>query len=193
MKDSDIARVPDALDAILRDTSRIGFSMASERKTGSLLRMLAASKPAGRFLELGTGTGVGTSWILAGMDERSALDSVDNDPTCQDIARRHLGADSRVTFHLMDGGDFLQQTRPERYDLVYADSWPGKFSHLELALDQLRAGGIYLIDDLLPQTNWPPGHDAKVAVLIEQLQAKKGYVAVKLAWATGLMMLCREA
>src|SRR4029453_13233220 len=92
MKDSDIARVPGALDAILRDTSRIGFSMASERKTGSLLCMLAASKPAGRFLELGTGTGVGTSWILAGMDERSALDSVDNDPACQDIARRHLGA-----------------------------------------------------------------------------------------------------
>jgi predicted O-methyltransferase YrrM len=193
MKDSDIARVPAALDAILRDTSRIGFSMASERKTGSLLRLLAASKPAGRFLELGTGTGVGTSWILAGMDARSALDSVDNDPTSQDIARRHLGADSRVTFHLIDGADFLQQSRPEHYDFVYADSWPGKFSHLQLALDQLRAGGIYLIDDLLPQTNWPPGHDDKVAVLIEQLQAKKGYVAVKLAWATGLMMLCREA
>jgi predicted O-methyltransferase YrrM len=192
MNDTDIPRVPAALEGILRDTGRIGFTMASERKTGSLLRTLAASKPAGRFLELGTGTGVGTSWILAGMDAGSKLDSIDNDPATQEIARRHLGPDSRVTFHVVDGADFLERSDIEPYDFVYADSWPGKFSHLDLALGLLRAGGIYLIDDLLPQANWPPGHDVKVAALIEELQAKRGFVAVKLAWATGLMMVCRE-
>jgi predicted O-methyltransferase YrrM len=192
MNDSDITRIPAALDAIRRDSSRIGFMMASEPKTGSLLRTLAASKPAGRFLELGTGTGVGTSWMLAGMDARSTLDSVDNDPEAQEIARRHLGVDVRVRFHLLDGVDFLERSAPHGYDFVYADSWPGKFSHLDLALGQLRTGGIYLIDDLLPQTNWPPDHGSKVAALVEQLEGKAGIVVTKLAWASGLMIVCRE-
>jgi predicted O-methyltransferase YrrM len=192
MNDTDIPRVPAALEGILRDTSRLGFTMASERKTGSLLWTLAAAKPAGRFLELGTGTGVGTSWILSGMDAGSTLDSIDNEPAAQEVARRHLGLDSRVTFHVVDGADFLERSDVEPYDFIYADSWPGKFSHLDLTLGLLRAGGIYLIDDLLPQANWPPGHDVKVAALIDELQAKRGFVAVKLAWASGLMIVCRE-
>src|SRR5688572_31489907 len=53
--------------------------MSSEPGTGSLLRALAASKPNGRFLELGTGAGVGTAWPLAGMDPGSRLISIDND------------------------------------------------------------------------------------------------------------------
>jgi predicted O-methyltransferase YrrM len=33
-----------------------------------MLRMLAASKPGGRFLELGTGTGIATAWLLKKID-----------------------------------------------------------------------------------------------------------------------------
>jgi predicted O-methyltransferase YrrM len=80
MDDDSISHVPHALAAIQSDTDEIGFQLASERKTGSLLRVLAASKPGGRFLELGTGTGVGTAWLLAGMDRGSRLVSVDTDP-----------------------------------------------------------------------------------------------------------------
>ena len=122
--------------------------MASEPQTGSLLRTLAASKPSGRFLELGTGTGVGTAWLLAGMDAGSRLDSVDNDAAVSAVARRHLGHDSRVTFHLSDGAQFLSRIAQERFDFIYADTWPGKFTHLDLALSLLRPGGIYLVDDL---------------------------------------------
>src|SRR5262245_25410557 len=61
MNDRSIPNPPAALQAILRDTAGLGFSMASELQTGSLLRTLAALKPAGRFLELGTGTGVATA------------------------------------------------------------------------------------------------------------------------------------
>jgi len=53
--------------------------MASELKVGALLAVLAASKPGGRLLELGTGTGHGTAWLLSGMDETSHLDTVDTD------------------------------------------------------------------------------------------------------------------
>jgi predicted O-methyltransferase YrrM len=182
---------PAALDAILQDTHAIGFAMASEAKTGTLLKALAASKPAGRILELGTGTGVGTAWLLAGMDPDARLDSVDNDPAAQQIARRHLGHDPRVTFHLADGAAFLRQLPPRTFDLVYADTWAGKFSDLDRALALVRAGGVYLIDDLLPQPNWPEGHAAKIPGLINDLEGRAGFAAVKLAWASGLLILVR--
>ena len=62
----------------------------------------------------------------------------------------------------MDGAEFLQQSASRQFDLIYADAWPGKFSHLSDALSLLRGGGVYVIDDLLPQPNWPDGHAAKV-------------------------------
>jgi predicted O-methyltransferase YrrM len=132
--------------------------MASEPRTGALSRVLAASKPGGRFLELGTGTGIGTAWLLAGMDANARLDTVDNDVHVLDVARSHLREDSRVAFHLADGADFLAHLPRGEYDLIYADAWPGKFTDLDQALALLRIGGIYFIDDLLPQPNWPEGH-----------------------------------
>lgn len=191
MNDHDIAQTPAALDAILRDSARIGFALASEPKTGSLLRALAASKPGGRFLEIGTGTGVGTAWLLAGMDADARLSSVDSDAKVSQVARRHLGHDARVTFHHADGAVFLAQAAPAQFDLIYADAWPGKFTHLDLALSLLKTGGIYFVDDLLPQPNWPEGHAPKVPVLIADLERRRGFVATKLAWASGLMMLVR--
>ena len=191
MNDREIPDRPPALDAILRDTGAAGFTMASEPQTGSLLRALAASKPGGRFLELGTGTGVGTAWLLAGMDAHSQLDSVDTDPHVVEIPRRHLGHDARVTFHLADGAAFLATLPPSQFDFVFADTWPGKFTHLEPALSRLRRGGIYFIDDLLPQPSWPEGHAPKVPALIADLEGRSGFTSCKLAWASGLMMLVR--
>ena len=191
MYDQEINDAPAVLDAILSDTRALGFTMASEPQTGSLLRSLAASKPNGDFLELGTGTGVGTAWLIAGMDAGSRLLTVEIDAAASRVAQRHLGHDSRVTFHVMDGADFLQSCAPERFDLVYADAWPGKFSHLESALSLLRIGGFYFVDDLLPQASWPEGHAPRVPALIEQLTHRPGFVATALAWSSGLLLLVR--
>src|SRR5262249_60321646 len=120
---------------------------------GSLLRTCAESRPAARFLALGTGTGVATAWLLDGMDQESRLRSVDNDPTVVAIARRHLGSDPRVTFPLDDGAAFLERQTAGSYDFVFADAWPGKFSHLEQALAIVRVGGLYFIDDVFPQAD----------------------------------------
>lgn len=191
MDDQAFTRTPRTLSGIRGDTEALGFSMASEPKTGALLAALAASKPGGRFLELGTGTGVGTAWLLSGMDAASRLESVDADPACVAVARRHLATDARVTFHVMDGAEFIGQAPQGQFDLIYADAWPGKFSHLNEALSLLRVGGIYFIDDLLPQPNWPDGHAPKVPALIEALEHRSGFTTVKLSWASGLMLVVR--
>ena len=192
MNDVEINRTPSAFEAILSETHALGFNMVSEPKVGSLLAALAASKPAGRLLELGTGTGHGTAWLLAGMDATSMLDTVDTDANMVAVARRHLGSDSRVTFHVMDAADFLRRASTSQFDLIYADAWPGKFSQLDEALSLLRPGGIYVIDDLLPQPNWPDGHAPRVPALIDEIEQRAEFVTVRLAWASGLMLVVRR-
>jgi predicted O-methyltransferase YrrM len=192
MDDSDLRRQPPAIAGILNDTRTLGFNMASEPRVGALLAALAASKPGGRLLELGTGTGHGTAWLLSGMDPGATLDTVDTDPAVVDVARRHLGGDARVAFRVEDGAALLARADPDTYDLVYADAWPGKFTHLDLALRCLRQGGFYVIDDLLPQANWPDGHASKVDALIRDLERRSGFAVVRLAWASGLMLVVRQ-
>jgi predicted O-methyltransferase YrrM len=58
-----------------------------------MMRSLAASKPGGRLLELGTGTGLSTAWLLDGMDAGSRLLTTDNDPSCLAVAEKHLGSE----------------------------------------------------------------------------------------------------
>ena len=192
MNDGTIQRQPKALADIVADTEALSFGMISEAEVGSLLATLAASKPAGRFLELGTGTGHGTAWLLSGMDAMSELDTVDTDDRVVAVAKRHLESDSRVRFHIMDAADFLKGASAREFDLIYADAWPGKFSHLDEALALLRLGGLYVIDDLLPQANWPDGHAPKVSQLVADLERRREFVTVRLAWASGLMLVVRR-
>jgi predicted O-methyltransferase YrrM len=127
------------------------------------------------------------------MDSASRLESVDTDATFVAVAERHLGSDPRVSFHVMDGAEFIRQAPPRQFDLIYADAWPGKFTDLDEALALLRPGGMYVIDDLLPQANWPEGHAPRVPALIERLERRREFVTVKMAWASGLMIVVRAA
>jgi predicted O-methyltransferase YrrM len=182
---------PDALPQLLARSRNIQFGMASDLPTGSLLRTLAAAKPAGRLLELGTGTGLATAWLLDGMDRASRLISIETDEAVLAIAREALGADDRVSFVQADGGDWLRQAAPAQFDLIFADAWPGKYSHLDEALGALRRGGLYVIDDMLPQPNWPEGHEANVAELITTLEGRDDLRLTKLNWSTGLIIAAK--
>jgi predicted O-methyltransferase YrrM len=191
MDDNSEIQVPERYQAILARSRAVQFQMNSDLLTGSLLRTLAASKPGASLLELGTGAGVGTCWILAGMDARSSLVSVENDPQVLAIARDEIGADPRLRLMEADAGDFLASCR-ERYDFVYADTWPGKYSHLRLSLNLVKPGGIFLVDDMLPQPNWPAGHDTKVAELTAELEGLPDFCVTKLSWSTGLILCVKR-
>jgi len=183
---------PAPLAAILARTDALAFPMPSEPRTGALLRTLAASKPGGQLLELGTGTGLSTAWLLDGMDSTATLITVDSDPTAQQIARDVLGRHPRLTIVTEDGAAFLHAQKPESFDLIFADTWPGKFDHLDDALALLKPGGLYVIDDMLPQDNWPEHHAPKVPALIATLAAKPGFRMVGMAWSSGIVVLARS-
>ena len=179
---------PPAYDAIVRATANAGFTMASDMATCRLLRTLATSKPGSRFLELGTGTGLSTSWILDGMDQHSTLISVDNAPSFLSVAREFLGGDRRLTLVESDGGEWIEQHRTEKFDYIFADTWHGKYLMLEEALDMLHSGGLYILDDMLPQPNWPEGHQEKAMRLIASLEARIDISFTSQEWATGIII-----
>lgn len=138
MNDSIKKGMPEKLAAIEKATRTSGFSMASDYQTGALLRTLAATKPGGNLLEVGTGTGLSTCWFLDGMDPDARLETVDNDASVVEIARTHLGSDPRVNIFVQDGGEFIREREGREYDLIFADTWPGKYWDLEPALQLLR-------------------------------------------------------
>lgn len=188
----DLTQEPAALAKITARTRELNFDMASEPLTGSLLRTLAASKPGGRFLELGTGTGVATAWILAGMDAHSRLTSLDFDSEHQEVAREFLGNDDRLEFVLEDGSDFLKRQPPGSYDFVFADAIPGKFEGLEDCLQVVKPGGFYIVDDMLPLPKWPKAHGERVSLLINRLAGDNRFTMARLAWASGIIVAVRR-
>jgi predicted O-methyltransferase YrrM len=193
MMDEGRLRPPGALAAIEADTARIGFAMASEPRTGALLRALAASKPGGRLLELGTGTGIATAWILDGMDRAATLLTVDEDDSCVSVAKRHLAHDERVRFAVGDGTQLLGNLQGERFDLIFADTWPGKFHSLDDALALLAPGALYVIDDLLPQPNWPEDHAPKVENLLAVLDGRADLSLCRMAWSSGIVVATKRS
>jgi predicted O-methyltransferase YrrM len=183
---------PRTIPQIQKQTVALKFGMASEPLTGALLRTLAASRPGGRLLELGTGTGLATAWLLDGMDQTSTLTSVDNDSLVQAVALQCLGDDPRLQLMNMNAIDFLRNQTPQSFDLVFADALPGKYEGLDLALAVVRPGGFYVIDDMLPQTNWPAGHAEKAQVLTERLARQEDFTLVPMVWGSGIIVAVRK-
>ena len=185
-------KYPSAYNAIKKATEANGFTMPSEVLTCSLLKTLAATKPGGRFLELGTGTGLATTWILDGMDESSALISIDNDETLLNIAKENLGLEKRIKLICTDGGTWIKQNAGKEFSFIFADTWPGKYTLLDEVLDMVEKGGIFIIDDMLPQQNWPTGHAEKAIQLIADLDSRDDIILTKMGWATGIVIITKK-
>jgi len=109
-----------------------------------------------------------------------------------DIARRYLGHDSRVRFHVADGATFLAGVRDRRFDLIFAGAWPGKFDHLDDALSLLRLVSLYIGDDLLPQPSWPGGHAPRIPAFLNALEQHRDLHVTRLAWSTGLVIAAKR-
>lgn len=192
MKDTFPANVPAKYFAIKEESKQMGFSMPSDVLIGDLLKALAASKPASNILELGTGTGLSASWILEGMDKGSQLTTVDNDTELISIAQKYLGDDRRVSIQCEDAEKWLKNYTGDTFDIIFADAWPGKYSQVSITLNLLSVGGFYIIDDMLPQPNWPHGHSKYVDNLITYLEEQNDLIISKLDWSTGVIIVVKN-
>jgi len=191
MKNFDI-RLPASYEVIRKATDEQSFTMASDLLTGSLLRTLSASITSGMLLELGTGTGLSTSWILEGMTAKTRLISVENDSKVLSVARQFLSNDHRLTLVEQDASEWLVTNQHLRFKLIFADTWYGKYLMFDEFWSLLEPGGIYVLDDMLPQPNWPPGHEEKVDKLLSNLEKRNDLVLTQLNWSTGILIAVKR-
>ena len=87
-----------------------------------------------------------------------------------------------------DGADWIKSYKGEKFDLIFADAWPGKYSEVEEILELVKVGGFYIVDDMSTQPNWPEGHEEKAKKLIEYLDNRNDFNLTKMAWSTGIIM-----
>ncbi len=122
------------------------------------------------------------------MDEASTLVSVDNDAKFVAIAEDFLGNDNRLKLLVTDGGTWVKENKDNKFDYIFTDTWHGKYLMLEQVLAMLEKGGVYIIDDMLPQPNWPDGHAEKATNLIAYLEEREDLLLTKQVWATGIII-----
>ena len=191
MNDSNIQDIPTIHSEIERKSEEIGFTMPSDRYIGTLLKTLISSKPGAHVLELVTGIGLSLSWMIDGMDSNASLITVDNDPQLIAIAEQYFGTDKRVEIVCEDGSKWIQNYSGVKFDLVFADAWPGKYSEINEILERIKVGGFYIIDDMSAQPNWPEGHDKNVQRLVSYLEKREDFNLTKMNWSTGLIIAVR--
>lgn len=137
------------------------FERSSIREIGQLLAVLAASRPQGRLAEIGTGTGVGSAWVVSAMGPEASFVTVELDDDRAAASARLFEDCPNVRVLHGDWHELLPSEAP--FDLLFFDGggWKRSPPHQmraesERALELVAAGGVVVMDDLAPEHLWPP-------------------------------------
>ncbi len=122
--------------------------------TGPLLRLLANAIRASNVVEIGTGAGISSVWLLRGMAPGGVLTSIDVELEHQRAARETLNAAgipvSRYRLIAGRAMEVLPRLTDNAYDIVFIDADKTEYhAYYEQALRLLRPGGLVLIDNAL--------------------------------------------
>ncbi|PWJ53768.1 Predicted O-methyltransferase YrrM [Quadrisphaera granulorum] len=188
-----VPTVPDIVVAAERRAAEHSFVCSCAAPTGPLLATLAAAvRPGGRVLELGTGVGVGTAWIVSGLEGREDVEvvTIERDDALADVVRNAKDPDLPVTVLTGDVEAVLPGLGT--FDLVFADAEGGKWSGLDLTIAALAPGGVLLVDDMDLARYSAPEHRAAVTRVRETLLTHPSLVSVELATGTGHILSSRR-
>ena len=121
---------------------------------GAALRVLAAATGARSIVEVGTGAGVSSLYLLAGMAADGVLTTIDVEGEHQRAAKEAFTAAGVAPgrYRLINGSaaEVLPRLRDAAYDLVLVDADKTTYSvYYEQALRLLRPGGIVAVDNAL--------------------------------------------
>ncbi len=149
--------------------------------TGSYLRYLAHQLKAQSVVEIGTGSGVGSLWLLEGMITSGTLTSIDDEMEHTTIAKLALAdadiAQSRFRFITNSVMDVMTKLTDRAYDLVVYRHNP---EDLGFAISEahriLRSGGVLVIDNFFggSKVQDPAQRDPKTIALREAGKTIKG-------------------
>lgn len=105
---------------------------------------------------MGTGFGVGTAWLHAGLGENGRLVTVGRDGSRSAAAVDLFKSDRRVQVLT---GDWLLLQAHAPFDVFFCDGG-GKRDDPQAVVEMLAPGVVLVFDDFAPQSHWPPLFDA---------------------------------
>jgi caffeoyl-CoA O-methyltransferase len=140
------------------------------------LEVLARASVARRAVEIGTLGGYSGVAILRGLGEGGELDTIDSEPRHADVAResfRRAGFAERARVHVGLALDVLPRLeRRGPFDLVFIDAdKEGYPRYLDWAAQNLRPGGIVLLDNAFLFGHLPEAPAGERAASIRAMQA----------------------
>lgn len=148
---------------------------------GAALRFLAAAIGARSVVEVGTGTGVSSLYLLEGMGEQGILTTIDIEAEHQHAAREAFkeAGIRRQRTRLITGraADVLPRLTDNAYDLVLLDADKRELPfYLEQALRLLRTGGVLAVDNALwgGRVADPAQRDEKTTAIRELCKVVRG-------------------
>lgn len=143
----------EALSAARARANDLGCA-AIEPAAGSALRFLATTLTARAVVEVGTGAGVSSLYLLNGMATDGVLTSIDIEPEYHRAAREAFAdgkfAPSRARLIVGRAVEVLPRLTSGGYDLVFVDATRAEYPrYYEQGVDLLRLGGVIVFNGIL--------------------------------------------
>jgi predicted O-methyltransferase YrrM len=126
---------------------------------------LAAGYPNGKIAEFGTGSGVGTAWLVHGLSANSRLISVEIEEKLASRTRDLFSDYPNVEIRQGDCFKIMKDEFP--FDLLFLDTGIRQALNPESRdrfTEMVRIGGKIVFDDLIPIDLWPPDWENLVDV-----------------------------
>jgi demethylmenaquinone methyltransferase/2-methoxy-6-polyprenyl-1,4-benzoquinol methylase len=190
MPDSSAASHPERVGLATERAAAAGFEHSSEPGVGRVLMSLAAAvRPGGRVLEIGTGLGVGTAWLIEGLAGRAdvELTTIESDPQ---RARLAAGAGWPGFVQPIVGDALVALPGLGTFSLIFADAEGGKIYGLDLTLNAVEMHGLLVLDDMRFQGRNPAIEEGVVRAR-KQLLADDRFLCAEMNWASGLLFATR--
>ena len=170
---------------------------------GAALRLVAATLGARSVVEIGTGAGVASIWLLRGMRPDGVLTTIDVEPEHHRAARETFSEAGIPTnrVRLISGRalEVLPRLTDGAYDIVFCDGDKKEYAgYLEQAMRLLRPGGAVVFDNALwhDRVADPTQRDEDTTAIRELGRAVRDderLVSAMLAAGDGLLVAVKKA
>jgi caffeoyl-CoA O-methyltransferase len=139
--------------------------MSSGHVQGRFLSMLSQLMRPRRVLEIGTFCGYATLCLAEGLAANGLLHTIEIDPEKEARIRRYVaaaGVAGQVRLYIGAALDVLPGLVDEVWDLVFIDADKrNNDAYFEAVIDQVRPGGLLIIDNVLWGSKVLPTHALK--------------------------------